>query len=156
MENEIIKKLIDRNETISTMESCTGGAIVNRLTNVDGSSKVIKVSLVTYSNEYKIKFGVSKETIDNYSVYSNEVSRQMAKNASIFSGSTYSIGITGKINRVDIDNLYGNDNEIFYTIYDSKNDKYYDYKIVVPLEKRNICKNIIVDEVFEELNRIIN
>ena len=70
-EEAIINKLISNKESIATMESCTAGFLVANLTNVDGSSEVIKVSLVTYSNEYKIKFGVNAETIEKYSVYSN-------------------------------------------------------------------------------------
>ena len=50
----VVEKLIKLNKTISTMESCTGGALVNEITNVEGASNVIKFSAVTYSNEYKI------------------------------------------------------------------------------------------------------
>jgi len=82
MENlplEIIKNLKNRNETISFMESCTGGFLSNNITNMEGSSEVIKVSLVTYSNEYKINFGVSKNIIDEYTAYSFETAKEMAK-----------------------------------------------------------------------------
>lgn len=47
------------------MESCTGGALVNAITNIPGASEVLKFSAVTYSNEYKIKLGVdSKQSIN--------------------------------------------------------------------------------------------
>ena len=75
----VIQKLIEDNKTISTMESCTGGGIVNAITNIPNASKVIKFSAVTYSNEFKIKMGVSSELIDKYSVYSIEVAREMAR-----------------------------------------------------------------------------
>ena len=55
---EVVDRLIRLNKTIATMESCTGGAVVNEITNIEGSSSVIKFSAVTYSNEYKIKMGV--------------------------------------------------------------------------------------------------
>ena len=58
--NILIKELTDMNKTISTMESCTGGALVNEITNIPGASEVIMFSAVTYSNEYKIKMGVKK------------------------------------------------------------------------------------------------
>ena len=61
---EIVKLLTKNNETISTMESCTGGAIVNEITNIPGASDVLKYSAITYANEFKVKMGVSKETID--------------------------------------------------------------------------------------------
>ncbi len=67
---EIIEILTERNETIATMESCTGGGVANAITNIEGSSNVLKFSAVTYSNEYKIKMGVDSKVIDEYSVYS--------------------------------------------------------------------------------------
>ena len=83
------------------MESCTGGFIASSITDVEGSSEILKFSAVTYSNEYKIKMGVKKETIDEYSVYSIEVAKEMSKQISDFAGSNYGIGITGKLNRQD-------------------------------------------------------
>ena len=53
--------------------------------------------------------GVSSEIINKYSVYSKEVAREMAHNISLFASSNYGIGITGKINRVDKNNLSGDD-----------------------------------------------
>ena len=52
---EIIERLIKLNKTISTMESCTGGGVVNEITNIPGASEVLKFSAVTYSNEFYIK-----------------------------------------------------------------------------------------------------
>ena len=74
---EIVELLKEKNKTISTMESCTGGFIASSITDVEGSSEILKFSAVTYSNEYKIKMGVKKETIDEYSVYSIEVAKEM-------------------------------------------------------------------------------
>ena len=101
---EVIKLLTEKNKTIATMESCTGGGVVNAITNIEGASDVLKVSIVTYSNEYKIKFGVSSDIIDKYSVYSMEVARKMALNISKIADANYGIGITGKLNRVDKNN----------------------------------------------------
>lgn len=155
IEEKIVKKLIENKETISSMESCTAGYFATTITNVDGSSEVLKFSAITYSNEYKIKMGVSKDTIDKYSVYSFETSREMSKCISDFTHSTYGVGITGKINRVDVNNLHGIDNEIFTTIYNSKNDTYKDLKIICPNKSRKECKEYIVNKVLEELIKII-
>ena len=113
----VIKSLIKENKTISTMESCTGGAIANAITNIPDASRVIKYSAVTYSNEYKIKMGVNSETINKYSVYSMEVAQEMAKSISCFTNSDIGIGITGKLNRADINNKFGNDNQVFISIF---------------------------------------
>ena len=66
---EIIHILQLGQKTIATMESCTGGGVVNAITNCEGASEVLKYSAVTYSNEYKVKMGVPKEVIDKYTVY---------------------------------------------------------------------------------------
>ena len=77
---EIIHILQERRETIATMESCTGGGVANAITNCEGASEILKFSAVTYSNEYKIKMGVSSEVIDKYTVYSMETADEMSKN----------------------------------------------------------------------------
>ena len=93
----LVKKLTIKGKTISTMESCTGGALASEITNVSGASNVIKYSSVTYSDEYKIKMGVDKDTLDKYGVYSQEVARSMARAIADYANSDYGIGITGRI-----------------------------------------------------------
>ena len=96
---KIVKILKEKGKTLSFMESCTGGFLASKITNISGSSEVLKVSLVTYSNEYKIKFGVAKETIDKYTVYSIETAKEMAKNVATFANSDFGIGITGELRK---------------------------------------------------------
>ena len=84
---KVVKRLISLNKTISTMESCTGGSVVNSITNVEGASEILKFSAVTYSNEFKIKMGVDRDIIDKYSVYSMETAMEMSKNISLFTKS---------------------------------------------------------------------
>ena len=153
--SNIVKLLIKNNKTISIMESCTGGGVANTITNIEGSSEVFKFGAVTYSNEYKIKMGVSKDIIDKYSVYSIETAHEMSKNISEFACSTYGVGITGKINRVDENNLSGNNNEVFVSVYNSKNDTYTDIKIIVPNKPRKEVKKIIVNDILEKLIDIL-
>ena len=152
---EIIKILTLRKETIATMESCTGGFIVNEITNIPGASNVLKFSCVTYSNEYKIKMGVDPKIIEKYSVYSIETAHEMSKNISKFAKSTYGVGITGKINRVDENNLSGNDNEVFVSIFNSKNQAYTDMKIIVPNKPRKEVKELIVNDILDKLIEIL-
>ena len=121
---EIVEILTQRNETIATMESCTGGMIVNAITNIEGSSNVLKFSAVTYSNEYKVKMGVPKETIDQYTVYSMEVAREMARAISAFAHSNYGIGITGRMNVEDPNNQGGDTSFIYIAIYHAETNHY--------------------------------
>lgn len=152
---EIIKYLIENNLTISTMESCTGGFISSSITNIEGSSKVFKYGSITYSNEFKIKMGVSEILINEYTVYSLEVSMEMAKNISLYANSDYGIGITGKMNKIDENNLYGKDNEVFISIYDKNNDKYHSRKIQVKYSDRLKNKEYILYNVEEMFNLIM-
>lgn len=131
---EVVEKLIEQEKTISTMESCTGGCVVNEITNISGASSILKFSAVTYSNEFKIKMGVDKRVIDEYSVYSMETAKEMSKKISDYTSSDYGVGITGKINASDPNNLMGKDNIIFISIYD-KNTNEYTTKIVEALNK---------------------
>ena len=120
---EIVELLTQKKETIATMESCTGGYIVNEITNIEGASNVLNFSAVTYSNEYKIKMGVPKKTIEKYSVYSIETAIEMAKAISKYANSTYGIGITGQLGKKDQNNESSDDSTIYICIYNSKNDK---------------------------------
>ena len=153
--NEIVNLLKLKNKTISTMESCTGGAVVNAITNVEGASEVLKFSAVTYSNEFKIKMGVSKDVIDKYTVYSENTAKEMSKNISLFTDSDYGVGITGKINRSDKQNLYGEDKVIYISIYDKNNAIYYTKKIMAIPGSREENKNKIISEIIDELKKII-
>lgn len=152
---KVVEKLKEKGHTIATMESCTGGAVVNAITNVEGASSVLQFSAVTYSNEFKIKMGVHKETIDKYTVYSKETAMHMANTISKFANSTYGIGVTGKINRKDENNLYGEDNKIFICVYDSINNIHHVTEIEAISGTRAENKNYIVKEIEKLLLEII-
>ena len=137
------------------MESCTGGGLANEITSIEGASEVLKFSAVTYSNEFKIKMGVDKDIIDKYSVYSIEVAREMSKNISLFTNSDYGVGITGKLNRVDSNNLYGKDNVVFISIYDKEKDSYYDFDLEVLKTSRKENKELVINKIISELLSII-
>ena len=151
----VVEKLIEDKKTISTMESCTGGGVANAITNIEGASSILKFSAVTYSNEFKIKMGVSKEVIDKYSVYSIKTAHEMAFNISKYTNSNFGIGITGKLNRADENNNYGEDNEVFISIYNKDNNKYYDSDIKVTEKNRELNKKIVLEEIINSLSNIL-
>ncbi|MEE0015283.1 MAG: nicotinamide-nucleotide amidohydrolase family protein [Bacilli bacterium] len=152
---KIVERLTEEKMTISSMESCTGGCFCNSLTNVEGASLVFKFSAITYSNEYKIKFGVKKSTIDKYSVYSFEVADEMSYNISKYADSDIGIGITGKLNRADVNNMYGEDNVVFISVYDKGKDKFYHKIVVATLDNRVSNKELVVKEVSLILEKIL-
>ena len=79
MLNEISKKLIDKNLTLSTAESCTGGLLSSAFTDISGSSAFIRLNVVTYANEAKHKIlGVKNETLERYGAVSEQTAFEMA------------------------------------------------------------------------------
>ena len=144
LNNIIVDKLKANNLTISFMESCTGGLLANQITNCDGSSEIFKGSLVTYSNEFKEKFGVEKETIDKYSVYSAEVAKEMATNASAFANSDIGVGVTGRIANENID-------EVFASVYLKKENINIDYVFHPKAPNRILKKEKVSDYIFEAI-----
>jgi len=82
--------------TIATAESCTGGLLAKRLTDIPGSSNYFQYGVVTYSNEAKSDLlGVSPELIAKYGAVSAEVAEAMAQGIKHRSGATFGIGVTG-------------------------------------------------------------
>ena len=149
---KIISKLKENNKTISTMESCTGGALASLITDISGASAVFKYGAVTYSNEYKIKMGVSSEVIEKYSVYSMETAREMARAISNFTASDFGIGITGKLGEVDPNNLSGDNNRVFICIYDKENGNYIDLNTYVDSSDRVDDKKEVLEFIVSKLD----
>ena len=93
----VLGRLLTQNgKTVATAESCTGGKLAQIITSIPGSSQYFKGSIVSYSKEIKIKIlGVSEETINKYSVVSEEVATEMATQVRKIMNVDYGIGITG-------------------------------------------------------------
>lgn len=97
VEKTLVKLLLKNNMTISFAESCTGGMLASTLINVSGSSNVINESYVTYSEEAKMRIlGVSKETLNKYTVYSSEVAEEMAEGLKKVTHANVCASVTGK------------------------------------------------------------
>jgi nicotinamide-nucleotide amidase len=96
LETVIVRLLTKRKQTLALAESCTGGGIAHRITNVPGASAVLLAGLVTYSNEAKTKFlGVHAEVLEEHGAVSEPVARQMAEGARRQTGADYAISVTG-------------------------------------------------------------
>ena len=79
-EQAVARILLKKSMTISVAESCTGGLISSRLTDIAGSSTYIKENYVTYANEAKIKLlGVSEQTLSTHGAVSEECAKEMAE-----------------------------------------------------------------------------
>ena len=90
------KKLIKKKLTISVAESCTGGLLSYKLTQLANSSKYFKMGLTTYSNQAKIKIlKINKNIIRKYGAVSHECCKAMVQNLSKISKSKINVSITG-------------------------------------------------------------
>lgn len=141
---DIIEILTNRKETISTMESCTGGMVANEITNIPGASEVFQLGIVSYSNHMKEKYGMDSKIIDKYTVYSMEVAKEMARLATVNGESDYGIGITGTLNRQDPNNPTDKMNMVYFAIYDQKEDKYIEQTMSVSSFDRVENKKMIM------------
>lgn len=96
-QEEILGKFLSENNlTISSAESCTGGLLSSKLTDVSGSSAFVRLNLVTYSNEAKQKMlGVKDQTLKNFGAVSKECAFEMAKGLYKLTKSDICISTTG-------------------------------------------------------------
>ena len=96
LEAVVVKLLKQRKETLVTAESCTGGFIANRVTNVPGASEVFLAGYVTYANSAKSDvLSVDPKLLEKHGAVSEPVARAMAEGARSRSASTYGIATTG-------------------------------------------------------------
>jgi nicotinamide-nucleotide amidase len=96
LEKVVVDLLAERHETLAVAESCTGGAIAHRMTNVPGASAVFLAGFVTYANEAKTRaLGVDAKLIADHGAVSEPVALAMAEGARVASGASYALATTG-------------------------------------------------------------
>lgn len=96
LEYRIGPLLHDRKLTLSVAESCTGGLIMHRITNVPGSSVYLLGGLVVYSYESKVQFaGVAQASLDRYGAVSEQVAAEMARGVCAAFGTDLALSVTG-------------------------------------------------------------
>ncbi len=96
LEETVVSLLQKAGKTLSAAESCTGGLLAKRLTDIPGASQILEMSFVTYANRAKEELlGVPRELLDTFGAVSPEVARAMAEGVRKVSGSFLGVGITG-------------------------------------------------------------
>lgn len=96
MNVRLVKALTEKKLKISTAESCTGGLLAALITQAAGASEVFEESIVTYSNEAKMReLGVKKETLDKFGAVSHDTAYQMCTGICAHTGADIGVGITG-------------------------------------------------------------
>jgi len=96
LEAVIGRRLIEKKATLAVAESCTGGLVAHRLTNVSGSSQYFDRGIVTYSNAAKMQIlGVPEEILQQHGAVSEECAKAMADGVRRISNTTYGLATTG-------------------------------------------------------------
>ncbi len=96
IEEAVIEKLKEKHIKVATAESCTGGLIAKRITDVPGASEVFDCGIISYANEIKHRvLGVSEDDLKKYGAVSEPVARQMAQGALKVSGADIAVSVTG-------------------------------------------------------------
>lgn len=92
----VVKRYSEIGKTLAIAESCTGGLIAKRVTDVSGSSQILGYGCVTYANEAKVKLlSVSPETLESYGAVSEQTAREMAMGVRALAGADVGIATTG-------------------------------------------------------------
>lgn len=96
IEEAVIEKLKEKHMKVATAESCTGGLIAKRITDVPGASEVFDCGIISYANKIKHRvLGVSEDDLNKYGAVSEPVARQMAQGALKVSGADIAVSVTG-------------------------------------------------------------
>ncbi len=96
LEEIVGRLLVDRQLKIAVAESCTGGLVANRLTNISGSSEYFERAIISYSNGSKVEeLGVDEDMLEKYGAVSLQVAQQMAEGVRATSGTDIGIATTG-------------------------------------------------------------
>ena len=96
IEEAVVGMLKEHHLKVATAESCTGGFIAKRITDVPGASEVFECGIISYANEIKHKLlGVSEDDLNKYGAVSEPVAKQMAQGALKVSGADIAVSVTG-------------------------------------------------------------
>ncbi len=153
--DRVAQYLIRNGITISAMESCTGGLFASRLTDTEGVSAVFPGSFVAYSNEAKVKYGVSAALLDKYGVYSREAAAAMAEACRAQYDTEVGVGITGTLADPDPNNADSTPGVVYYAIVRGKHSCMQEMRFDPSEAVRRDLKERIVADVAESLAALL-
>ena len=95
-EKQILSQFMEKKLTFAVAESCTGGLIAQRITELPGASAVFPGGVVCYTNEVKQRaLGVRPETLDRFGAVSEPVAMEMAEGIQRMTGADFGVSVTG-------------------------------------------------------------
>lgn len=151
----LTQTLIEKQLTITTMESATSGQIASLITDTEGSSAVLKGAFITYCNEAKIQQGVPAEVIEKYTVYSKETAKAMAKACQTAYNADIGIGVTGTMGNVDPANAEASvPGKVYFAI--AYHERTTAYECEIPPQPSRLCyKMAVAEEIVDELMQLL-
>lgn len=145
-EEQLVKLLKEKGLVLATAESCTGGLIAKRITDVSGSSAVFECGVVSYSNRIKQEIlGVSAQTLEKYGAVSAECAREMVEGVLKLSGADLAVAVTG-IAGPESDNTNKPVGLVYIAFSDKKNTLVREYRNSFSVDVRNSNRNKTADE----------
>ena len=145
---QITLTLIERGQTITTMESCTAGLVASLITDTEGASAVMPGAFVTYSNAAKVRMGVPAETIEAYGVYSAETATAMARACRENCGTDIGVGVTGTFGNVDPNNADSTPGEVYFAIDRAEGTKI--WHCAVPAQPSRLAYKLYMADVIAD------
>jgi PncC family amidohydrolase len=153
LEEKVYSKLLEKGYKVATAESFTGGMLAARIINVNGASNNIDMSFVTYADRAKVELvNVKQETIDKYTVVSEEVAKEMAVGAKEKASSQIGLSTTG---------LAGPSGDGIHEVGTvcfgiAINDKVYTYTEIYKNKPRDYIRSKGVEFILNKLLEILN
>ena len=146
--------LIERELTITTMESCLSGQLASLITDTEGASAVLKGAFVTYSNEAKIRQGVDAGIVEKYGVYSGQTAVAMAEACRKTYSADLGVGVTGSFGNVDPNNADSVPGEVYFAVSTEQGTKA--YHCTVPVQPSRLAyklymADVVADRLFEAI-----
>lgn len=141
---ELVNILNAKGLKIATAESCTGGLLAKKITDISGASNVFEMGVVSYSNRIKNEIlGISDEILNTVGAVSSECAKNMAKNISKIASADIGVGITGFAGPTG-DNV----GLVYISIYFSLEDKAYIKELMLDGDREEI-REVAAEETIE-------
>ena len=150
----LTRRLIATKTTITTMESCTAGQVASLITDTEGASEIMKGAFITYSNEAKVRQGVSAAVIERYGVYSEQTAAAMAEACRAAYAADIGVGVTGSFANADPNNPDSVPGEVCFAVETARGVR--TERMRIPAQPDRLAYKLavadrIADRVLEEL-----
>ena len=156
LEEQAVKQLKARHKTLVTAESCTGGWIAKRITDIAGASEVFECGIVCYSNRIKTELlGVRKETLAEFGAVSEQTAREMALGALDVSKADVAVAVTG-IAGPDSDNTGKPVGFVYIAVADRTRVEVHEYRTHFADNVRDNNRRASADNALAALGRFLN